>query len=1088
MSNEKQQPPQATVGEHPEKSNEPHYWRSLEELAQTSKFQELLHREFPASTFEPTNPVSRRTFLKLMGASLALAGITSCSRQVDEAMVPYARPPVEAPYTQQVLPSIPSFYATAMTLGGFASGLLVESHMGRPTKVEGNPAHPASLGGTIVYAQASILTMYDPDRSQTVLANGAVTTWNAFVEAITPLLETQRASQGAGLHLLTETITSPTLGKQLEDFFEEFSAATWHQYDAVGRDNVHAGAQLAFGESVAARYQLDRAQIIVSLDSDFMAPSPGHVRYSYDFAEGRRIRSGQTEMNRLYVAEAAPSITSSMADNRVPVHAAEIEAVARALAIKVGVSVPAGGDLSENAQAWVDAVAEDLMAHRGTGVVLVGEQQPPAVHAIAHAINDALGNVGAQNPVFYIESVEIKPIDQVDSLRTLVNAMSTGRVEMLIIFGANPAFTAPVDLDFANALTKVNTTVHLGLYADETAAMCQWHIPEAHYLESWSDARAFDGTASIIQPLISPLFGGRTAHDMIEMMLGGTRTSHIIVQDYWRDYHQEKGVGGSFDVFWNSALSNGVVEGTTYPVKTVSAKTGSIPAPSTRANDGIELVFRPDPTIWDGRFANNAWLQELPKPPTQLTWDNAVLMSPNTAARIFGINITKEGYVDWGHPTFTSHQNPSDEPEVRGYFESLLPLNRRIVNLNYEGKTLQAPVWIVPGQADDSVTLYLGYGRQRTGQVGTGTGFNAYQLRTSDALWFASGVTISPTSQTYPLATTQDHRNMEGRHLVRVSTIEAFRQDPGIIEHMIHMPECDPINTDADPVDACSLFDRDAQGNIDLQWTYPKNAWGMAIDLNVCIGCSACMVACQAENNIPVVGRDQIAMGREMHWLRVDRYYEGPLDNPRSYSQPVPCMHCERAPCEVVCPVNATVHDHEGINQMIYNRCVGTRYCSNNCPYKVRHFNFFWYVDETTPLLKLARNPNVTVRSRGVMEKCTYCIQRINDARVTAKKETNGNIADGTIMTACEAACPTGAIVFGDTSDPNSRVSQLKAQYQNYAMLGELGVTPRTTYLGRFTNPHPNLKTVFDEIGGHGGGHGDDGQGDDGHDSGGGDH
>ncbi len=1042
------------------------YWRSLEELANTEAFQDLLQREFPEGVVEPGNPVSRRTFLKLMGASLALAGITSCSRQPDEQVIPYAQPPVEAPYAEQILPGIPTHYATAMTLGGFARGVLVESHMGHPTKVEGNPDHPASLGATDPYAQASILSLYDPDRSQVVLNQGQNSDWEQFIATLGPVIESQRANGGAGLRILTESVTSPTLTDQVQTFLSDFPQARWYQYEPIGRDNVRIGAVLAFDQYVDTIYHFDQADVVVALDADFLAPGPGMVRYAHDFAQKRHVTAEQSDMNRLYVVESTPSITGGVADNRLPLRASMVEHVARAIAAELGVGVQTAGELSEQATAWVAAVVNDLQNSQGASIVLAGEQQPPVVHALAAAINEQLGNVGEGMPVTYIEPVEASPdADQIApddppfaSLRNLVGEMEAGSVEVLLIMGGNPVYTAPVDIAFAEALTNVNLSVHLGIYANETAAVCTWHIPEAHYLESWSDARAYDGTVSIIQPLIQPLFQGKTPHELLAVVLeNANRSSYDIVREYWQ---ANQPGSGDFALFWTTVLNQGMIPGTEAPAVQVTAQTTAIPAPIDTTAEGMELVFRPDPTVWDGRFANNAWLQEMPKPITLLTWDNAALMSPQTAATLFNITFPPDpaGFVI----------DESDPVQVRGYFEALKDLDGRRVTLTLNDNNLSIPLMMVPGHAENAVTLYLGYGQQQAGQVGNNTGFDAYRLRPADAPWFAPGLNMTTGSGSYPLVTVQTHHNMEGRHQIRVGTLETFREDPEFVNHIGH-------TLSAEERLALSLYDRNMEGEIEPEWTYEENAWGMAIDLNACIGCGACVVACQAENNIPVVGKDQVAIGREMHWIRVDRYYEGPLENPRIYTQPVPCMHCERAPCEVVCPVNATVHDNQGINQMIYNRCVGTRYCSNNCPYKVRRFNFYQYVDRETPLLRLSRNPDVTTRTRGVMEKCTYCIQRINLARIDAKNE-NRAIRDGEIVPACAAACPTNAIVFGDTKDPNSRVSQVKAQSRNYQLLGELLLEPRTTYLARIINPHPDLITEFDMMeGGHGGGHGEEG-------------
>jgi molybdopterin-containing oxidoreductase family iron-sulfur binding subunit len=985
------------------------YWRSLAELADTEEFRELLQREFPRHASVWLDPISRRGFLQLMGASLALAGLSACTRQPEEKIVPYVRAP------EGLIPGRPQFYATAVLLGGVATGVLVESHMGRPTKIEGNPQHPASLGATDVFTQAAVLTLYDPDRAQVVTSAGRISTWDAFLATMSTALEAQRLSQGAGLRILTETVTSPTLAHQLQTLLSQFPAAWWYQYEPTGRDTVLAGARLAFGEDVDAHYRFDKAEVILSLEADFLFSLPGSVRYARDFTEKRRVQDGHTEMNRLYVVENTPSLTGAMADHRLPLRASEIEHFARTLAAALGVSgvrslefgvSPAANPQPPVPEKWIAALVRDLQQHRSASLVIAGDQQSPVVHALAHAMNHALGNIG--NTVIYTAPVQAKPVEQSESLRVLVQDMEAGKVEMLVILGSNPVFTAPVDLRFAEHLAKVPLRIHCSLYEDETTALCHWHIPETHSLESWGDARAYDGTVTIIQPLIAPLYSSKSFHEVLAVLSGQpSASSYDIVHEYWKSQN----LATDFEKFWRQALHDGLVAGRTYPSKEVSLRvdwmtpdsglrTPDSFQPPTPNPQSLEIIFRPDPTIWDGRFANNGWLQELPKPLTKLTWDNAALVSPATAERL-GL------------------------------------INEEVVELHYLERVVRAPVWIMPGHADNAVTVHLGYGRTHAGRVGTGTGFNAYALRTTDAPWFGSGLEIRKTGERYLLACTQHHHSMEGRNLVRVGTIEEYQAHPHFVHEMGH-----------DPAPDVTLYPL---------YEYKGYAWGMAIDLNACIGCNACVLACQAENNIPIVGKTQVAIGRDMHWIRIDRYYRGDLDNPETYHQPVVCMHCENAPCEVVCPVGATVHSNEGLNEMVYNRCVGTRYCSNNCPYKVRRFNFLPYADYTTPSLKLLRNPNVTVRTRGVMEKCTYCVQRINAARITAEKEDR-KIRDGEIVTACQAACPAQAIVFGDINDPDSHVARLKAEPLNYGLLTELNTRPRTTYQARLRNPNPEIK------------------------------
>lgn len=965
----------------------PHYWRSLEALAETPAFQELLHREFPRGAAEWDETFSRRTFLKLMGASLALAGVTGCVQGPQEQIAPYTRQP------ETIVPGIPQVYASTFPFSGFGQGVIVESHMGRPTKIEGNPDHPDSLGATNIFGQASILTMYDPDRASSVRNQDRLNVWDNFRRALLGALEGQRATQGAGLRLLTETVTSPTLANQIQTLLTQFPAAVWHQYEPVNDDNQFAGTVQAFGSYVQTRYDFAQANVILSLDDDFLGPRPGQLQYARGFTDRRRVSEGAPDMNRLYVAEGNLTITGAMADHRLPLRPSQIEVLARAVAAGLGVNGVSTPPLDETQRRWVDAVLADLEQNRGASIVIAGRSQPPLVHTLAHAMNALLGNVG--QTVLYTAPVASNPINQNESLIDLVNAMDAGTVELLVIIGGNPVYNTPADLRFGEKLAKVPFSTHLSLYYDETAQLTTWHIPEAYYLESWSDIRAFDGTVSIIQPLIAPLYNGKTPHELLATLIGQEPVNgYAIVRDYWRSQQGDD----NFDQFWRIVLAQGLLSNTALQPITLELQAqalqdlAAVPEPA----QGLELIFQPDPTVWDGSYANNGWLQELSKNITKLTWDNAALISPATAARL---GLASEDLVE----------------------------------LRYRGSSVRAPIWIVPGHIDDAVTVTLGYGRSHAGNVGNGQGFNAYLLRKSDAPWFDAGLEIQPLGERYFLANTQDHGTMEGRDMVRAGTLAEFRQNPEFIHEASHSGE--------------SLF-----GDYD----YPQ-AWGMVINLNTCIGCNTCTIACQAENNIPVVGKDQVLNAREMHWIMVDRYYAGDMDNPSVYFQPRPCMHCETAPCELVCPVAATLHDsYNGLNAMVYNRCVGTRYCSNNCPYKVRRFNFLQYNDPNVISLQLMRNPNVTVRNRGVMEKCTYCVQRINAARIAAEQE-NRPIRDGEVIPACAQACPTEAIIFGDLKDPNTRVARLRSSPLNYSLLEELNTQPRTTYVARLHNPNPAL-------------------------------
>ena len=984
---------QATAHDAAEKTG-PEYWRSLEELAGSDGFQQALHREFPKGASEWVDSVSRRGFLKVMGASLGLAGMTGCVRLPLEPIVPYVRQP------ENVIPGRPMFYATAMTLGGYANPVLVESHLGSPTKIEGNDLHPASMGGTDIFAQASILGLYDPDRSQSVMSMGDQRSAAAFWNAIRGPLSAQKALQGQGIRILTPTISSPTLADQLGNFLKIYPQAKRHVYEPVNRDNVLEGAKLAFGQPVETRYDFEKADVIVSLDADFLyAGFPGNVKYIRDFASRR---NPDAPMNRLYVIESTPTTTGAKADHRLPVRATNLEGLVRGLAAGFGSSGTATGGMGEPANFFA-MLAQDLEAHQGSSVVIAGDQQPPAVHALAHAMNTKLGNVG--RTVFYTDTVETNPANQAESLKDLAADMGSGKVDLLIILGGNPAYDAPADLNFVDAMTsgKVPLRVHHGLYQNETAELCQWHVNQSHELEAWGDARAYDGTVSIIQPLIAPLYNGKSAIEFVALLSGQTDANgYDLVRGYWQKQH----AGADFEQFWRKSLHDGWIEGTAFAAKSFTAKSSAAPSQAKAADDQeIELNIRRDPTIYDGQFSNNGWLQELPKPMTKLTWDNAVQIGPKMAERL--------------------------QVKVED-----------VVELELNGKKIQGPVWIQAGHPDNSVTIFLGYGRKRAGRVGTAQGFDAYALRTSANPWIATGVQIRKTGATYPLASTQGMQSMDtpdGAHrpLVRERSLEEYRKEPNFAK------------------------EEETPYELSLYQPYPYKeedyAWGMTIDLNSCVGCNNCMLACQSENNIAVVGKEQTKLGRHMHWIRVDAYYQGDRDNPRAFFQPVPCMQCENAPCEVVCPVGATNHTTEGLNDMVYNRCVGTRYCSNNCRYKVRRFNFLLFQDWETPQYKMMRNPDVSVRSRGVMEKCTYCVQRINERRIDAEREDR-KINDTELQTACQQSCPAGAIIFGNMNDPNSKVSKLKAQARNYSLLGELNTRPRTTYLAEVRNPNPDLK------------------------------
>jgi MoCo/4Fe-4S cofactor protein with predicted Tat translocation signal len=991
----------------------PLFWRSLDELAGNGPDAEALRMEFEDPSIEVLDEPTRRDFLRYMAASLALGGIgglgSGCAYQPDEAIVPYVEPP------DAIVPGKPLFFASTVPIDGYGCGVLVKSHMGRPINLEGNPAHPASRGAVDVTGQASILTMYDPERSQLVTLNARVDTWEHLQSVLLDSREKFLKNKGAGLRILTQTVTSPTLGDQFKRLLEQFPEAKWHLYEPVSRDAESAGCRLAFGEEVVPVYHFENADVIFSLDCDFLSRGPGRLNQARAFAGRREVddaHAGAT-MNRLYVIEPTYTITGAAADHRLSVAARDVALFAQAIAAELKVEATEGTPaqasspkLSTHAN-WIQALARDLAAHRGKSLVLAGETQPAEIHALAQLINHALGNVG--KTVDFIPRIEAGPTDQVASIRELAADATAGKVDTLIILGGNPAYDAPADVAFTDLLRrkKIRQRIHLGLYENETAEYCQWHVPEAHCLESWSDCQAFDGTVSIQQPLIAPLYKGRTAHELLAVLLGEPDVSNLeIIRSYWK----RKGLGGEFDTAWRNVLEAGLIADSASKPKSVTpaGKKIAIAAEPGGGAESLEIVFRPDPTIGDGRWANNGWLQELPKALTKFSWGNAALLSPALARRL------------------------SIE-------------NHDIVELRFNGKAVQIPAWIMPGQAENSVTVWLGHGRRKTGTIGKGIGVDVYGLRTADALWSGTGLEVKKTSDKGRVAAMHDHFSMEGRELIKVSNLEEYRKNPHFAQEHEH-EEAHGLTLYEDPDPAR----RHEQGE--------GNSWGMAINLNTCIGCNACVVACQAENNIPVVGRQQVIASREMHWIRVDRYFEGEDEaDPKIDFQPVPCMQCEKAPCEVVCPVAATTHSVEGLNEMTYNRCVGTRYCGNNCPYKVRRFNFLHYAAETAPSLKLMQNPEVTVRFRGVMEKCTYCVQRINAARITADIE-NRPVGGDEVVTACQSACPTKAIVFGNLNDPKSAVVKAKASSRNYALLAELNTRPRTTYLAKLRNPNPEIE------------------------------
>jgi molybdopterin-containing oxidoreductase family iron-sulfur binding subunit len=982
------------------------YWRSMDELANTPEFQAAVEREFPHAIEDIKDPVTRRGFMKLMGASMALAGLAGCTRQPDEPVYPYVKAP------EDLILGKPNYFATAFPFVTGAVPLLVKSDQYRPIKIDGNPEHPYNQGSSDPFTQATLLELYDPDRSKHVTYRGEDREWAEFAQELR--LKVAETKDGTGIYFLSSTITSPTLARQWSEVQKAYPKAKLVQYDPA-----IAGTALASGLNV--QYDLADADVIVSLDADFLsgAAFPGFHKLVRQYAERRKTPE---KLNRLYAIESTPTTTGLKAEHRLGLRASEIPAFAAELAKAVGVA-----GIEAPAYAWTDeqkkflvALAKDLKAHAGKCVVIPGLYQDFTIALLALDINNALGNLERTGSMSLAPTIPV-PTDQVTDLKALVADLNAGKVDWLVILNANPIYSAPADLEFTAAFDKAKTVAHLGSHVDETGQISHWHIPSAHFLESWSDARAYDETVSIVQPMIDPLYGGKTAHHIFQALLDEPGLSpYEAVRETWKPV-----IKGDFEAGWRKALHQGWIDYTTYESLGGTTKVGPLPSriPAPSSKDALEIIFRPDPNIYDGRWSNVGWLQELPKPVTNLSWDNAALVS--------GATLTKLGLEE-------------DD----------------IVELTVQGRKVNAPVIVAPGHPDNSVTVHLGYGRQFAGRVGSGAGFNAYLIRTSDAPFYTTG-SIKKLDGKWGVAVTkshiQDHRpklfggqgngnnSMEAdeaineRGIIRYATLAEFKANPGFANEGESRPKTDKNLT------------------IFPNWEYKDNAWGMSIDMNSCTGCNACIVSCYAENNIPVVGKQQVRIGRNMQWLRIDTYFEGDLAAPRAHFQPMACQHCENAPCEQVCPVGATVHTPEGLNAMVYNRCVGTRYCSNNCPYKVRRYNFLLYSDFETESLKLMRNPDVTVRSRGVMEKCSYCVQRISAAKIEADKE-NRPVRDGEIVTACQQACPASAITFGNINDKQSHVAKLQSDERSYQVLADQNTRPRTKYVAAVLNPNSELE------------------------------
>ncbi len=980
------------------------FWRSVDELENTPEFQAAVEKEFPSAAQEWVDPVSRRGFLKIMGASMALAGLAGCTKQPDEPIYPYVKAP------EDLILGKPMYFATANPLPTGAVPLLVKSDEFRPIKVDGNPDHAYNRGTSDVFSQGTLLDLYDPDRSQHVTYEGEGRDWAEFAVALRDKVVSTK--DGTGIYFLSATITSPTLARQWKAVQAAYPKAMLVQYDPA-----IAGTFLEKGYNV--QYDLSTADVIVSLDADFLSSAsyPGFHKLVADYA--KRRKDPANGMNRLYTIESTPTTTGMKAEHRLGLRASEIPAFAAALAAAVGASGTSAPQYSWTGEQtkFLTALAKDLKASNGKSAVIPGLYQDESVAAFALAINQALGNVGKTVTVSSEPSIPL-PSDQNADFQNLIAALNAGKVDWLVILNANPIYSAPVDLGFSDAFTKAQVVAHLGSHYDETGHLSHWHIPSAHYLESWSDARSYDGTVSVVQPMIDPLYGGKSSHDVFQTLLDNPEISAYEAVRVT----QKDNIKGDFETGWRKVLHAGWIEDTAFK-GAGAAKSEAAKVPTPNPKDQFEIIFRPDPNIYDGRWSNVGWLQELPKPVTNLSWDNAAIMS--------GATLEKLGLEE-------------DD----------------IVEISAGGGKVKAPAIVAPGHPDNSVTLYLGYGREFAGRVGSGAGFNAYLVRTTAAPLYSTG-SIKKVDGKWGVAITkshyQDHRGknltehgnqnnslesveaLGPRGIVRYATLEDFKANP----NFAHEGE----GRDTPEYDT-SLFPN---------WQYNGNKWGMSIDMNSCVGCNACIVACYAENNIPVVGKQQVRIGRDMQWLRIDTYFEGDLAAPRAHFQPMTCQHCENAPCEQVCPVGATVHTPEGLNMMIYNRCVGTRYCSNNCPYKVRRFNFLLYSDYETESLKLMRNPDVSVRSRGVMEKCSYCVQRINEAKITADKE-NRPIRDGEIVTACQQACPASVITFGNLNDKTSKVAKLNEDKRMYQVIADQNTRPRTRYLAEVLNFNSELE------------------------------
>ncbi len=960
------------------KRQTPHFWRSVDELSDAAECAPWLTGEFPAAA----EPVDRRHFVKIMGATFAMAGLGACSKQPQESIVPYVQDP------HGMTQGRPLHFATVLLRDGYATGVIVKSHEGRPTKVEGNPRHPASLGGASVFEQAAISQLYDPDRSQNILERDAIQTWDVLLDHLSDELRAKKGVRGRGIHILIENSSSPTLQAQIAEFQNRYPEAQWHHWQPAPRFNIHEGCRQLFGQPLEPEYQLDSVDVLIALDSDFLFEEPDSLRLARAFGRRRSFENGAaTRPIKLYAAEPTMTLTGTVADWRIAVAPSRIGPLLLQIAIRLGANMRTPGTPAETPPPgiveWLDRLVADAKEAGSRCLFLTGPRQPAPVQAMVQSLNHQIGSAGAA--IRYLSPVIGNASDPLEGLRELCSALDNKSADFVLVLGGDPVATAPPELGLNTKLRRARYSLHWGEYQNETAKACVWHLPAAHSLETWSDARASDGTISIVQPLIAPLYGGRSLHELLAACLEDFSSSdYQIIRQYW----QQKGHWADFELAWEQALRDGVVPNTALePITVGEAKLPALAPPGTP--DQIEISFHLDPTLWDGRYANCAWLQELPLPISKVSWDNPAFISAELAHRL----------------------------DLR---------NGDMVELAVGQQRLAIAVWIQPGQAPNVVSLLLNSGRAPYGRVSSLTGFATYQLRGGSDLWNRSGCRIRKLNETYQLVSTQLHHAMDGREPVRLVDRSDLEKEQVVVS---------PEAARSEIINPSELLTAPLQ-------------WGMVVNLNACIGCNACMIACQAENNISVVGKDQVWRGREMYWIRVDSYFDGDLANPRVHHQPVPCMHCETAPCELVCPVEATLHSAEGLNQQVYNRCIGTRFCSNNCPYKVRRFNFLQYADLKTPVRQLMWNPEVTVRTRGIMEKCTYCVQRIRNAEINAEV-ANRSLGPDEVVPACAQSCPTEAIIFGDIKNHAGRAARLKRSPLNYALLGELNTRPRTTYLAK---------------------------------------